>query len=135
VYKNIGGHTYGTTYTGPIGSVVSPFMNGMANYKHLSFASTLCGACTEVCPVKIPLHMLLLVNRNDAVKEGHVTTGEKRSMWAFKKMMLKRKGMDMGGFGLRNYVLKKSIGSNWCPRREIPRLAKKSFNTRWKEKH
>ncbi|HSG68250.1 MAG TPA: lactate utilization protein B [Bacteroidales bacterium] len=134
VYKNIGGHTYNTTYTGPIGSVISPWMNGMENYKHLSFASTLCGACTDVCPVKIPLHMLLLVNRNDAVREGYVSSGEKRSMWALKKMMLKRKGMDIGGFGLRNYAFKKFVGSNWGPRRDLPLLAKKSFNTLWKEK-
>jgi len=106
----------------------------MEEYKHLSFASTLCGACTDVCPVKIPLHKLLLINRNDAVREGFVSSGEKRSMWALKKMMLKRKGMDMGGFGLRNYVFKKFTGSNWGPRRELPHLSKKSFSARWKER-
>ncbi len=134
VYKNIGGHAYNTTYTGPIGSVISPYMKGMNNYKHLSFASSLCGACTEVCPVKIPLHMLLLLNRNDSVKEGYVTGSEKRSMKGMKKMMLKRKYMDMGGFGVRNYVFKKYLGSNWGPHRELPPLAKKSFNTLYKEK-
>ena len=134
VYRNIGGHTYNTIYSGPIGSVISPYMSGMANYKHLSFASTLCGACTEVCPVKIPLHKLLLINRNDSVKEGYVAGGEKRTMWGMKKMMLKRKGMDMGGFGVRNYIYKKAITGKWGPRRDLPQLAKKSFNTLWKEK-
>lgn len=134
VYQNIGGHTYNTTYTGPIGSVISPFLNGMNNYNHLSFASSLCGACSEVCPVKIPLHMLLLLNRNDSVKEGYFTGNEKWTMKGMKKIMLKRKYMDMGGFGVRNYVFKKSIGSNWGPRRDLPPLAKKSFNTLWKEK-
>jgi L-lactate dehydrogenase complex protein LldF len=133
VYKTIGGHTYNTTYTGPIGSVISPYMNGM-KYKHLSFASSLCGACTEVCPVKIPLHKLLLLNRHDSVKEGHVTGNEKWSMKGVKRMMSKRKYMDMGGFGVRNYTFKKSIGTNWGPRRDLPPLAKKSFNTLWKEK-
>jgi len=134
VYQNIGGHTYNTTYTGPIGSVISPFMKGMNNYKHLSFASTLCGACTEVCPVRIPLHNLLLLNRSDSVKEGHVTANEKWSMKGMKRMMMKRKYMDMGGFGVRSYTFKKSIGNNWGPRRDLPPLAKKSFNTLWKEK-
>lgn len=60
VYKTIGGHAYGTTYSGPIGSVISPWLKGMNEYKHLSFASSLCGSCTEVCPVKINLHELLL---------------------------------------------------------------------------
>jgi len=49
-------------------------------------------------------------------------------------MMLKRTYMDMGGFGIRNYTLKKTIGNNWGPRRDLPSLAKKSFNTLWKEK-
>lgn len=134
VYRNIGGHTYNTVYTGPIGSVISPHMNGLSDYKHLSFASTLCGSCTEVCPVKIPLHKLLLLNRNDAVKEGFVTAGEKRSMWGMKKILLNRKIMNMGGFGVRNYVFKKVVGKQWGPRRDLPKLAVKSFNTLWKER-
>ena len=99
-------------------------MKGMNSYKHLSFASTLCGACTEVCPVKIPLHNLLLHNRNEAIKDGYSTGNEKWSMKAMKRMMLKRKYMDMGGFGVRNYTFKKSIGKNWGPRRDLPPLAK-----------
>lgn len=134
VYKNIGGHTYNTTYTGPIGSVITPYLNGMASFKHLSFASSLCGACTDVCPVKIPLHMLLLLNRHESVKEGHVTSAEKRSMWGMKKMMMSRKLMDMGGFGVRNFTYKKAVGNQWGPHRDLPELAKKSFNTLWKEK-
>jgi len=134
VYCNIGGHTYNTTYTGPIGSVITPYLNGMNNYKHLSFASSLCGACTEVCPVKIPLHKLLLLNRSDSVKEGFASGKEKWVMKGMKKMMLKRKYMDMGGFGVRNYTYKRYLGSNWGPRRDLPPLAKKSFNTLWKEK-
>lgn len=134
VYRNIGGHTYNTTYTGPIGSVISPYLKGMSNYKHLSFASSLCGACTEVCPVKIPLHMLLLQNRHDSVKEGFVTGKEKWTMRGMKKVMSKRKYMNMGGFGVRNYTMKKFLGGSWGPRRNLPPLARKSFNTLWKEK-
>ncbi len=78
--------------------------------------------------------MLLLLNRNDSVKEGYVTGGEKRTMWGMKKVLLKRKGMDMGAFGIRNYVYKKAITGQWGPRRNPPQLAKKSFNTLWKEK-
>ena len=64
VYKNIGGHTYNTTYSGPIGSVITPHLRGMEEFIHFSFASSLCGSCTQVCPVNIPLHELLLYNRN-----------------------------------------------------------------------
>src|SRR3954468_13928886 len=69
IYKNVGGHTYGTTYSGPIGSVITPHLRGLQNWKHLSYASSLCGACTEACPVKIDLHHHLLQNRRNAAKQ------------------------------------------------------------------
>src|SRR4029078_12722026 len=66
IFRNVGGHTYGTTYSGPIGSVITPHLRGLQNWKHLSYASSLCGACTETCPVKIDLHHHLLQNRRNA---------------------------------------------------------------------
>jgi L-lactate dehydrogenase complex protein LldF len=70
IFKNIGGHSYGTTYQGPIGSVITPHLRGLQDWKHLSSASSLCGACTEACPVKIDLHHHLLRNRRNAVAAG-----------------------------------------------------------------
>ncbi|MBM3847390.1 MAG: iron-sulfur cluster-binding protein [Verrucomicrobia bacterium] len=69
IYRNVGGHTYGTTYSGPIGSVITPHLRGLQDWKHLSSASSLCGACTETCPVKINLHHHLLHNRRNAATE------------------------------------------------------------------
>jgi L-lactate dehydrogenase complex protein LldF len=66
IYRNVGGHTYGTTYSGPVGSVITPHLRGLQDWKHLSAASSLCGACTETCPVKIDLHHHLLQNRRNA---------------------------------------------------------------------
>jgi L-lactate dehydrogenase complex protein LldF len=66
VYKIVGGHAYGTTYQGPIGSVITPHLRG-EEWSHLSYASSLCGACTDVCPVRIDLHHHLLHNRRNAV--------------------------------------------------------------------
>ena len=68
IYRHIGGHTYGTTYSGPIGSVITPHLRGLQDFKHLSFASSLCGACSQVCPVKINLHHHLLQNRRNAAR-------------------------------------------------------------------
>ena len=68
---------YGTTYSGPIGSVITPHLKGMEDFKHLSYASSLCGNCTEVCAVKINLHELLLLNRNEGVEEGLTTFAER----------------------------------------------------------
>ena len=59
VYRHIGGHTYGSIYSGPIGSIISPLLGGYDDFKELPYATSLCAACTEVCPVKIPLHNLL----------------------------------------------------------------------------
>ncbi len=69
IFKNIGGLSYGTTYQGPIGSVITPHLRGLQNWKHLSNASSLCGACTATCPVKIDLHHHLLHSRRNAARE------------------------------------------------------------------
>jgi L-lactate dehydrogenase complex protein LldF len=66
VYARIGGHAYGTTYPGPIGAIISPHMLGLDATYPLAFASTLCGACNEVCPVKIPITDILVRLRNEA---------------------------------------------------------------------
>jgi L-lactate dehydrogenase complex protein LldF len=69
IFKNVGGHSYGTTYQGPIGSVITPHLRGLQSWKHLPFASSLCGACTETCPVQINLHHHLLHLRRDAMSQ------------------------------------------------------------------
>jgi L-lactate dehydrogenase complex protein LldF len=66
VYARIGGHAYGTTYPGPIGAIISPHLLGLESTYPLAFASTLCGACVEVCPVKIPITEILVRLRNEA---------------------------------------------------------------------
>ncbi len=80
VYKNIGGYTYNTTYQGPIGAVITPHLKGMKEYGHLSYASTLCGRCTEVCPVKIDLQKLLLLNRKKFVERNPPSILEKSTL-------------------------------------------------------
>lgn len=135
VYKNIGGHTYETTYSGPIGSVISPHLQGMEDFKHLSYASSLCGKCTEVCPVKIDIHKMLLLNRRDAVAEGLVTRSEKLGWTLWKKGMLKRSFMDMFGGGMKNFIIKRFFRKAWGKQRELPKAAPKSFNQLWKEQN
>ena len=133
VYKSIGGHTYATTYSGPIGSVITPQLKGMEAYKHLSFASSLCGGCTEVCPVKIPLHDLLLENRRDSVSEGLISRGEKISMNSMKTFLVKRKRLDLVNSKLKNIGMQVVFKKAWGPRRELPKFAKKSFREMWEE--
>jgi L-lactate dehydrogenase complex protein LldF len=135
VYKNIGGHTYDTTYSGPIGSVITPYLRDQKHYNHLSFASSLCGRCTEVCPVKIPIHELLLVNRDDAVRNGFYTFFDKASIKVSTKALMSRKLLDMTGGKMKNFGAGMFVEKIWGPRRELPKFAEKSFSEQWKEKH
>lgn len=81
VYRHIGGHAYGSIYPGPIGAVLTPILGGYDEYKDLPYASSLCGACTEACPVKIPLHELLIKHRRRIVED------EKKSPMAWNLAM------------------------------------------------
>lgn len=135
VYKNIGGHTYNTTYSGPIGSLITPHMKGMEAFKHLSYASSLCGKCTEVCPVKIDIHTMLLANRRDAVKEGHSSLTERAGWKVFSKAITKRSLVDKVGGKTKNWFLKTFFKKSWGPHRELPTVADKSFSQQWKELH
>ena len=134
VYRNIGGHSYGAVYSGPIGAVITPHLRGLDEYKHLSYASSLCGKCTEVCPVNIDLHQQLLQNRNLSVREGMVTKWERWGMKAFKKFMGKRSWLDMPKSGIKNFGLKLFLRKSWGARRELPKVAPKPFGALWKEK-
>lgn len=133
IYKNVGGHTYASTYSGPIGSVITPHLKQFEEYKHLSYSSSLCGRCTEVCPVKIPIHNMLLYNRKEAIDNKLYSKSESLSMFFYKKAMLKRTTMEKGGSTLKNFMLKQFFKSSWGERRVLPEIANKSFNQIWRE--
>lgn len=133
VYKNIGGHAYGATYSGPIGSVLMPHLVGMPEYKHLSFASSLCGNCTEVCPVHINLHELLLYNRQKSVEEHLTTTAEEMGWRLWKMASLNRWIMNLAGGRIKNNILKKIFENLWGKSRTFPVFAPRSFNALWKK--
>ncbi len=132
IYKNIGGHSYGTTYSGPIGSVITPHLIDMGQWKHLSYASSLCGNCTEVCSVKINLHELLLDNRYEAVKEGYTSLSEKIAWKVWKKASLNRNLMNMGTAKLKNWMVSRAFKA-WTTHRDELHFAPKTFNQRWKD--
>jgi L-lactate dehydrogenase complex protein LldF len=134
VYKNIGGHSYETTYSGPIGSIITPQMKDMAGYKHLSYASSLCGNCTEVCAVKINLHELLLENRHESVEKGESTLSERIAWKVWKKASLNRGMMNMGNGNLKNWVVNK-VFKGWTTHRTDLNFSQKTFNEMWKEQH
>ena len=131
IYKNVGGYTYNTTYSGPIGSVITPFLKGFKNYNHLSFACTVCGACTEVCPVKVPLHEMLLLNRKKGVDKNledfRWNAGMKAYEWAFNK----RKNLDLIKGKTKNRLV--NINKNILGKgKDFPSFAQNSYSSKWK---
>lgn len=134
VYKNIGGHAYEATYSGPIGSVITPHLKDMGEWKHLSYASSLCGNCTEVCAVKINLHELLLENRHEAVEEGEAALAEKMAWKFWKIAMLNRGLMNTGTSGMKGWAVNSFVKS-WSQHRSKLQFPEKSFQQMWKERN
>jgi L-lactate dehydrogenase complex protein LldF len=140
IFKNIGGHSYGTTYQGPIGSVITPHLRGLQNYKHLSFSSSLCGACTETCPVKIDLHHHLMRNRRNAVVEKGGTAERfafRQFAWVMTHPRLYRlmeKPIRWAAMLWKPFQGKRGdpLGA-WTKTRVLPPPAKKSFYQLWRE--
>ena len=128
VYKTIGGYTYESTYSGPIGSVITPFLKGFKDFSHLSFASSLCGRCNEVCPVKIPLTDILLANRRKTVEQGLRPRAEKGIMGGFRLISSRRAGFDFFPSVMKNLGTAPFNYFGWGPHRKMPRFAKKSFS-------
>lgn len=135
VYKTIGGYTYDTTYSGPIGSVLTPFLRGFKDFSHLSFASTLCGKCVEVCPVKIPLTDILLSNRRKTVEQNLRPKAEKWLMQGFRLIGSKRIGFDFVPGTLKSIGTKPFNYIGWGPKRTMPDFAGKSFSQQYKNKN
>ena len=126
VYRNIGGYTYEATYGGPIGSVISPFFQGFEKSSHLSFACTICGKCTEVCPAKIDIHLLLLHNRNKSIKDKHGSTFFSFAMKIYKFVTLKVFFFDIGFTGIKNFFVKNFFKNVFGKKRSLVPF-KKSF--------
>ncbi|MGC9034814.1 MAG: LutB/LldF family L-lactate oxidation iron-sulfur protein [Verrucomicrobiia bacterium] len=142
IYRTIGGHSYGTTYCGPIGAVITPIMKGIKDWQHLSYASSLCGACTEICPVKINLHHHLLKNRSLAAKKspsliqkiafkvyGKISTCP--TLW----MMITKCGRILQKLHPLILGTRLDPAYVWTKERDLPPIANQTFKEWWKSKN
>jgi L-lactate dehydrogenase complex protein LldF len=130
VYRTVGGHSYGWTYPGPMGIVLTTLLTGMAKSHPLVDASTLCGACVEVCPVRIPLTDLFLKLRERRVREGFSKPMEKRGMRIFGKVAASPSLFSAGQFLSRTFwPLVRAFGGKDVAGR-LPSPAKVPFHRR-----
>ncbi|GEB78015.1 LutB/LldF family L-lactate oxidation iron-sulfur protein [Sporolactobacillus inulinus] len=145
VYRHIGGHAYGSIYPGPIGAVLSPILGGYEQYGKLPYASSLCAACTEACPVKIPLHKLLIRHRQKYVEGGgHPPVMEKVAMKGFgigaSSPKLFKIGIKSAPIMLKPLVHHGSITKGpgplkpWTHGRDLPAPSKENFR-KWFKNH
>ncbi len=146
VYRRLGGHAYGSVYPGPIGIVVTPALDGLFPWHELPQASTLCGACTEACPVRIDIPRMLLKLRADSVDAGlapaWLREGLKVYAQAAARPALFQLGRKLAANALRlapktpEGWIKKMPGplSGWTDSRAFPPLAKENFSERWQKR-
>lgn len=145
VYERVGGHAYGSVYPGPMGCVLTPQIRGIdtALDRSLPFASTLCGACAEVCPVEIPLPDLLVHLRHEVVEEkkrGHL--GLEQLMmsgvgWVMAKGSRFGRVGSVASFAMRALPIKKISRApwkahNWTRSRDIPLTKQKTARLQWR---
>ena len=156
VYERAGGHAYGSTYPGPIGAILSPQLSGIeaAENNSLPYASSLCGACYEVCPVKINFPEVLVHLRAKDVESKHAVRefeGNKKApfsqmdgmMLGAKKLFTSGKMMSIAERGLpmsrlitgrkRRITAVPGIVGGWTAYRDIPEPPKESFRNWWKK--
>jgi L-lactate dehydrogenase complex protein LldF len=132
VYQNIGGHTYDSTYSGPIGAVITPHLENFKEKSHLSHASTLCGSCTDACPVNINIHGMLHYNRTLSQSNNATENNEKWAWRIWRLAMRKRSLLDMAGPSIKTKVVKKMFGTEW-DNGHTPLKFKKSFKQLYKK--
>jgi L-lactate dehydrogenase complex protein LldF len=142
VYRRIGGHAYGGVYSGPIGSILTPLFDSVADNPHLPHASSLCGACQAACPVKINIpHML--IGLRELQHHGTRKPGEDLAYWLWKEV-LRRPWLYRLALALARTLLRPLAqggwlhslpgpGAGWTAVRDFPAPAARSFRERWKE--
>ncbi len=141
VYRKVGGHTYSTPISGPIGAVFSPLIFGLDKYEALPHASTLCGECTKYCPARIDFPRMLLELRNDEV-EQRVLPWNETFIERFAAFVLAHPALYhlAGGLGrffqwpvIKDGAFNLPVWINPARERKLPALPKRSFSDIWKK--
>jgi L-lactate dehydrogenase complex protein LldF len=135
VYRKVGGHAFPWVYSGPIGAILTPQFMGVSHEPSLPFASSLCGACKEVCPVKIDIPQVLLDLRSDVKKAETRERQNRLEKLAFRiyAWVMTHPGVYAlaGRIGRKLPALKIGPAAAWASERALPPMPKKSFRDMW----
>ena len=143
VYRQIGGHAYGYTYPGPIGILLTAMLNGPASVRDLSHASSLCGACADACPVRIDIPRMLIELRREVDVRGIAPRSERIVFKALARLLrsptLYRLAARIGRTAQRPFVRAGRIRAlpsffgEWTKTRDLPSIAARTFQERWRD--
>jgi L-lactate dehydrogenase complex protein LldF len=141
VYQEVGGHAYGSVYPGPVGAVLTPALRGLAKWHDLPHASSLCGACREICPVRIDIPRMLLKLRDQATERGYSPAWITSGLWLFRQLATRprlfRRAQALASFATRLIArdgwIRRMPGhfGRWTRARDFPAFAPESFMSQW----
>lgn len=144
VYQEVGGHAYGSVYPGPVGAVLTPGLRGLAKWHDLPHASSLCGACREICPVRIDIPRMLLTLRDQATERGYSPAWITSGLWFFRQLAVRpalfRRAQALASFATRriakNGWIERMPGhfGRWTRTRDFPAFAPATFMTQWERR-
>jgi L-lactate dehydrogenase complex protein LldF len=141
VYERTGGHAYDSTYPGPIGAILTPQLHGLQSHTSLPWASSLCGACADVCPVKIDIPGVLVHLRGRIIAEGEGQRGERLAMGAMARIFASRRRYEAAQRAARAGRRALPVAARlpgplagWTMSRDLPTPPARTFREWWRER-
>ncbi|HYY05334.1 MAG TPA: LutB/LldF family L-lactate oxidation iron-sulfur protein [Candidatus Limnocylindria bacterium] len=138
VYERVGGHAYGSVYPGPIGAILTPQLRGIERAPSLPYASSLCGACADVCPVRIDIPQVLVHLRGQVVARKRPADPERLAMralaWAFADRARFERAQRLARLARGPLARLPGPLSGWTATRDLPRVPQRSFREWWRER-